>query len=67
MEIIDHFFRIRREECHFNINSIPIYAHRCEIAAQNHISEGNSTIKPERKPLLSTIYGSFIVFEFLFF
>lgn len=65
-EIIDHFSHIRHEKCHFNINSIPIYAHWREIMAQNHISEGSSTINLGGSRLISTIYDSFIVFEFYF-
>lgn len=65
-EIIDHFTRIQHEECHFNINSIPIYAHWCEIMAWNQISGGNSTINLRGSYLISTIYDFFIVFEFYF-
>lgn len=65
-EIIDHFSHIEHEVCHFNINSIPVYAHWCEITTQNHISEGNSTINLGGSYLISTIYDFFIVFEFYF-
>ena len=57
---------IKHEECHFNINSIPIYAHWCEITTHNHISEGNSTINLRESYMISTIYDFFIVFKFYF-
>lgn len=65
-ECIDHLTHVRHEKCHFNINSIPIYAHWCEIMAQNHISGGSSTINLGGSRLISTIYDPFIVFEFYF-